>query len=178
MSFNLQPTLESDLILLRPLKEEDFEALFDVAKDPLIWEQHPNFDRYKPDVFTTLFNESIASNGALVAIEKSNQKIIGSSRYKLVENTDNAVEIGWSYLAREYWGGRYNKHMKRLMLEHAFRHLEHVIFIIGHDNIRSQKACEKIGGVRITESEYPQLVTRVETDFTYLIEKTNWMNEP
>ena len=49
---NLQPTLQNDLIILRPLRENDFEALYEVAKDPLIWEQHPSRERYKREVYS------------------------------------------------------------------------------------------------------------------------------
>jgi len=106
---NLQPTLENDLIILRPLIEDDFEALYVVAKDPLIWEQHPCWDRYKREVFSEFFKESIRSKGALIIIDKSSNSIIGSTRFKPVNNVENAIEIGWSFLSRYYWGGKYNK---------------------------------------------------------------------
>ncbi len=61
-----------------------------------------------------------------------------------------AVEIGWSFLSRKYWGGVYNKSIKKLLIDYAFESLEDVIFYIGKENIRSQKAVEKIGGIRIT----------------------------
>ena len=58
----------------------------------------------------------------------------------------NEIEIGWSFLARPYWGGRYNGEMKRLMLDHAYKFVNRVLFIIGPENIRSRRAVEKIGG--------------------------------
>ena len=171
---NLQPTLENDLVILRPLKENDFEALYNVAKDPLIWEQHPSWDRYKPEVFTEFFKESMESRGALVIIDRSTNSIIGSSRFKPVANAENAVEIGWSFLARNYWGGKYNKSIKKLMIDHAFGFVEDVVFYIGKDNIRSQKAVEKIGGRRITEAHFKHLIKVSETDWTYRINKEDW----
>jgi N-acetyltransferase len=90
---NLQPTLEDDWLLLRPLQEADFELLFDAAKDPLIWAQHPS-QRYLPDVFDRFFQDSLAAQAALVAINKEDRSIIGSSRYKLYPGTPRAVEIG------------------------------------------------------------------------------------
>ena len=51
-------------------------------------------------------------------------------------------------MAREYWGGRYNREMKQLMLAHAFNFVESVVFFVGENNIRSQKATEKIGAIR------------------------------
>jgi N-acetyltransferase len=119
-----------------------------VAADPLIWEQHPERDRYQEATFRAFFDEALSSRGALVAIDRANGQIIGSSRYHGYDPVSSVIEIGWSFLARAYWGGRYNGEMKRLMLEHAFRSVRRVIFIIGLQNRRSQRAVEKIGGVR------------------------------
>ena len=148
MVFDLQPTLCGELIELRPLRPEDFDRLYAVAADPLIWEQHPAQDRYLREVFSALFRESLASGGALVAIERATGKIIGSSRYHGYRAEANEVEIGWSFLARAYWGGKYNAEMKRLMLRHAFQHVKRVVFLIGPHNLRSQKAIVKLGAVR------------------------------
>ena len=103
---NLQPTLENEVIYLRPLKNDDYESLYTVAKDPLIWEQHPCSDRYKQKVFEEFFKESIESKGALIVIDKSNDSVIGSSRFKPIRNVDSAVEIGWSFLSRNYWDNK------------------------------------------------------------------------
>lgn len=149
MHFDLQPVLTSELLELRPLRPADFDELFAVARDPLIWEQHPNYDRYKEDQFRIFFGEALASGGALVASETQERRIIGSSRFHGYDRERSEIEIGWTFLARAYWGGRYNGEMKRLMLEHAFRAVERVIFLVGLQNVRSQRAVEKIGGVRI-----------------------------
>jgi N-acetyltransferase len=129
------------------LQADDFEALFRVAADPLIWEQHPDRDRYQEATFRAFFAEALASAGALVALDCANGQIIGSSRYHGYDAERSVVEIGWSFLARAYWGGRYNGEMKRLMLEHAFKTVRRVIFIIGPDNCRSRRAVEKLGAV-------------------------------
>ena len=149
MSFDRQPLLRGDLLELRPLRADDFEALYRVAADPLIWERHPERNRYQEATFRAFFEEALRSGGALVALDRANGQIIGSSRYHGYDAQRSAIEIGWSFLARAYWGGRYNGEMKRLMLEHAFRWVARVIFIIGPDNRRSQRAVEKIGGVRV-----------------------------
>ena len=148
--FDMQPTLEGELVTLRPLRQDDYDALFEVASDRLIWEQHPSYDRYKPEVLREFFRVAMESGGALVVIEKESGRVIGSSRYFIYHGVDGKVdlEIGWSFLARSYWGGKYNGEVKGLMLEHAFRTVESVIFLIGPENIRSRKAVEKIGGVR------------------------------
>ena len=145
MPFDLQPVLRGTLLELRPLCPEDFEALFTVARDPLIWAQHPASNRYQPEVFRAFFDEGLASGGALIAMDRTDDRVIGSSRFHGYNETASEVEIGWSFLARAYWGGRYNGAMKQLMLRHAFRFVDTVIFLIGQDNMRSQKAVEKIG---------------------------------
>lgn len=148
MSFDRQPLLRGELLELRPLRADDFEALFRVAADPLIWEQHPERNRYQEATFKAFFAEALASGGALVAIDRANGQVIGSSRYHGYDAQRGVIEIGWTFLARAYWGGRYNGEMKRLMLEHAFRSVTRVIFVIGPENHRSRRAVEKIGGVR------------------------------
>jgi RimJ/RimL family protein N-acetyltransferase len=147
--FELQPHLAGELLEVRPLRPEDWESLFAVASDPLIWEQHPARDRYKEEVFREFFREALASGGALVVIDRKTQEIIGSSRYFGFEAKKREIEIGWTFLARSHWGGKYNGELKRLMLEHAFKFVESVAFLIGPTNLRSQKAVEKIGGVMI-----------------------------
>jgi RimJ/RimL family protein N-acetyltransferase len=149
MSFDLQPTLEGELLRLRPLRADDWPALFAVASDPLIWEQHPVPDRYKEEVFRGFFQEAMESGGAFVVIDKKDGSVIGSSRYLGYDEERSEIEIGFTFLARAYWGGVYNREMKELMLGHAFRFVRHVVFLVGPDNWRSQKAMEKIGGVRV-----------------------------
>ena len=148
MSFDPQPNLKGDLIELRPLKPEDWDDLFAVASDALIWAQHPENDRYKEDVFKMFFKDALESGGAFVVIDTKSKRIIGSTRFHGYDPKKSEVEIGWTFLAREYWGGRYNREMKQLMLAHAFKFVENVIFFIGENNIRSQKATEKIGAIK------------------------------
>jgi len=161
MPFNLQPTLQGRLLSMRPLHRDDFDALYAVASDPLIWEQHPAWDRYQEPVFRKLFAESLASGGCLIATDNETGKVIGSSRYHDYNPEANDIEIGWSYLARAYWGGVYNREMKKLMLDHAFRFVDSVIFVIGVDNLRSQKAIEKFPSIR--ESEFRTNATGSES---------------
>ena len=146
--FDLQPNLKGDLIELRPLRPEDWDDLFAVASDPLIWEQHPQSDRYKEDVFKIFFREALECRGAFVIVDTTSQQIIGSTRFYGYDPEKSEIEIGWTFLARKYWGGRYNRELKQLMLDHAFKFVESVVLLVGENNIRSQKATEKIGGIR------------------------------
>ena len=149
MPFDLQPVLRGDRLVLRPLRQDDYDDLYAVASDPLIWEQHPDKTRSDPAGFKKFFDEAMASGGALIAIDAATGAVIGSSRFHGYDKDADEVEIGWTFLARSHWGGRYNGEMKRLMLTHAFRFVSRVVFLVGPDNIRSQRAVERIGGVRV-----------------------------
>jgi len=148
-AFDLQPTLQGQLLELRPLRADDYAALFAVASDPLIWEQHPAKERATEEGFREFFRNALESGGALVAIDRKDGKIIGTSRFHGHDPAAGEVEIGWTFLARSHWGGAYNGEMKELMLRHAFRFVDRVVFLVAPENFRSQKAVEKIGGVRV-----------------------------
>ncbi len=164
--FDLQPVLTGALVHLRPMREEDFDDLYAVASDPLIWEQHPQPDRWRREVFRAFFDKGLASGGALVVIDRADGRLIGSSRFHLHDEEPDAIEIGWTFLARSHWGGRYNGEMKRLMLCHAFRFVPRVFFLVGATNGRSQRAMEKIGalrdGLRTIEGGQPHFVYRID----------------
>ncbi len=149
MAFDLQPILKGKLVVLSPLRPEDLLRLYAVASDPRIWEQHPSKDRYKEQVFREFFREALASGGALIAIDSETGQVIGSSRFHGYDEEKREIEIGWTFLARSHWGGVYNGEMKQLMLKHAFQFVKYVVFLVGPQNLRSQRAVEKIGGVRV-----------------------------
>jgi RimJ/RimL family protein N-acetyltransferase len=154
--FDLQPVLTGELLELRPLRDEDFAALYAVASDPLIWEQHPQPERYMEPVFREFFRGAMESGGAFLVIDRKNGRVIGSSRFHGYDEEKGEIEIGWTFLARSHWGGTYNREMKRLMLDHAFRFVHRVIFRVGRNNLRSQRAMEKIGGVSLGLRPDPQ----------------------
>jgi len=145
MPFELQPVLIGELVEVRPLREQDFPTLFAVASDPLIWEQHPQPDRYTEPVFRQFFRGGMESGGAFIVVDREDGRVIGSSRFAEYDETKSEIEIGWTFLARSHWGGRHNREMKRLMLAHAFRFVRRVIFRVGPLNRRSQRALENIG---------------------------------
>ncbi|HEY3052916.1 MAG TPA: GNAT family N-acetyltransferase [Thermoanaerobaculia bacterium] len=149
MSFDYQPILKGELVELRPLRTEDYDDLYAVAADPLIWEQHPVRNRHEEASFQMFFREALASGGALIAIDADTRRVIGSSRFHGYDEEKGEVEIGWTFLARSHWGGIYNREMKQLMLRHAFRFVSCVVFLVGLQNLRSQRAMEKIGCIRV-----------------------------
>lgn len=169
MPFDLQPTLHGDLLKLRPLRPGDFDDLFAAAADPLIWEQHPESDRYAEEKFRRYFAGAMRSSGAFAVIDRKTGRMIGSTRYHGYDPVAGEIEIGWTFLARSHWGGRYNREMKRLLLEHAFRFVERVVFLIGPNNVRSQRAVEKIGGApagsRVTDGRESLLFAITAEEF-------------
>lgn len=167
--FDLQPTLRGDLVEVRPLVPEDFDALFAAAGDPLIWEQHPESDRYRREVFQRYFDGAIGSKGAFAIIDRRSGRIIGSSRYWNLNPADSEVEIGWTFLEREFWGGAYNRELKSLMIDHALQFVNRVVFIVGEKNLRSQKALEKIGAKFARELERPGADGTIRRNVVYAI---------
>lgn len=154
---------------LRPLRQEDFGPLFAVAADPLLWEQHPEPDRHQEVVFRRFFAAALSSGGALVVIDSQSGRVIGSSRYHGLDEERSEVEIGWTFLARSHWGGRYNGELKRLMIDHAFVAVQDVIFRIGSGNLRSRRSIERIGA-RLVETP----TDGIRRSVTYRIRRSDW----
>ena len=174
-----QPVLEGERLLLRPLQAEDWDALFAVASDREIWAIHPAHDRWQEPVFRAFFDDALANRGAVAVIDRSSGAIVGSSRWQGHEPEDGgSVEIGWTFLARSHWGGQFNPELKRLMLAHAFRHVERVMFRVGETNLRSRRAVEKIGG-RLTDAvEYTQMAGREVAHVDYEITRESFAKGP
>jgi len=145
--FELQPTLRGPRLELRPLRADDFEALCAVASDPGIWEQHPEPDRWTRAVFEGFFRGALESGGAFAVVDRATGRLVGSSRYYALDAEKGEVVVGFTFLARALWGGDWNRELKRLMLDHAFRFVDSVLFYVDEDNRRSRRAMEKIGGV-------------------------------
>lgn len=174
MPFDLQPDfLQDNLIKLVPLQESDFERLFQVASNPKVWEQHPNPNRYQLEDFRNYFKGAIESKGAFIVLDAKTNEVVGCSRYYDYNHEDISVLIGYTFIGTKFWGKGYNKSLKKLMLDHAFRFVDKVYFHIGALNIRSQMAIAKIGAVKVEEFEVGYYGEPSKLNFVYLIEKTN-----
>jgi RimJ/RimL family protein N-acetyltransferase len=177
MSFNLQPIgLKNNLIELIPLKENDFNALFEVASDPLLWEQHPNKLRYKKEVFQNFFEGAIQSKGSFLIKDIVSNEVIGSSRFYDFNKKEDYILIGYTFIARKYWGKGYNLALKTVMIDYVFKFVSKIYFHIGAFNFRSQKAIEKLGAIKIDEFEVEYYGEDSKLNFIYLIEKSNYAN--
>jgi RimJ/RimL family protein N-acetyltransferase len=141
----LQPVLQGPTLLLRPLDEGDFDALFAVASDPLLWEQHPEPLRHRREVFEGFFAGALDSRGALLVLHRASGRVIGTSRYYDLDEGRRELAVGYTFLSRDFWGGATNAEMKRLMLDHAFGWAGAVWLHVGPGNARSRRAVEKLG---------------------------------
>lgn len=175
MEFDLQPTLGNHLVILRPLETSDFEALYAVASDPLIWEQHPNPLRYQRPVFANYFQGAMESGGALLAMDAVDRAVIGSSRFYDLRPEEGIVTVGYTFLARSHWGGVYNRALKNLMLDHAFQRFDTVELHIGEYNLRSQNGNQKIGARKIGERLVEYYGEPPKLNYIYHIRKADWL---
>lgn len=174
MTFTLQPTLENDIILLSPLAETDFELLFAAASDPKIWEQHPNKDRWKREVFQLFFEGALQSKGAYKIIDKASNKVAGSTRFYDYDEKENSILIGYTFYATEYWGKGNNYAVKAMMLDYVFQFVDRVYFHIGANNIRSQIAIGRLGAKKVDEQEVAYFGEPPKLNYVYAIEKQEW----
>jgi len=169
MTFNLQPVLENDLCILYPLEEKDFDALYDAASDPKIWEQHPNKDRWKKEVFSTFFEGAIQSKGAFKIVNKENGAVVGSTRFYDFNTEEDSIFIGYTFYTTSCWGKGFNQSVKKTMLDYLFQYVSKVKFHIGSENIRSQIAILRLGAEKIGEEEVAYFGEKSKLNFVYQI---------
>lgn len=171
MNFSIQQILENEKIILYPLQEQDFEALYSVASDPRIWEQHPNKDRWKREVFQVFFDGAIQSKGAYKIVDKATNAIIGSTRFYDYDEQSSSIFIGYTFYATSSWGKGINQSVKLMMLDYIFRFVSDVFFHIGSTNIRSQIAIGRIGAEKVGEEEVTYFGEKPKLNFVYKISK-------
>lgn len=171
MNINIQPVLEDEAVCLSPLQADDFEALYQVASDPLIWEQHPNKNRWQRAAFSIFFEGALQSGGALKITDTATGRIAGCTCfYDLVPEKDS-IMIGYTFLARSYWGTGLNTQVKKMMMDYIFRYVSRIYFHVGASNKRSLVAIERLGAVKTGEEEIAYFGEPARLNFVYLIEK-------
>ncbi|MDC8103374.1 GNAT family N-acetyltransferase [Chryseobacterium sp. B21-037] len=171
MNFSVQPILENDELQLIPLVQGDFESVYELASDPKVWEQHPNKDRYKRDIFESFFQGAMESKGAFKIIDKASGDVLGSSRYYNYDEDDSSIFIGYTFYGTKSWGKGINPKVKKLMLDYIFQFVDKVHFHVGKENLRSQIAMERLGGVKTGEEEVAYFAEPTRTNFVYEIKK-------
>ncbi|TDS11801.1 GNAT family N-acetyltransferase [Sphingobacterium paludis] len=164
--------LQNTEIALEPLQAGDFDRLFQVASDPEIWAQHPDFNRYQPEGFRPYFAKLMATDMPYLIIDKRNQAVIGATSYYQYNATANSIAIGFTFLEKAYWGGFTNRMVKTLMLNYAFQYVDTVIFHVREHNFRSQGALAKLGAVKT--KEYPAPADLKTLQFEYVLSKATW----
>lgn len=175
MNFSIQPTLESEIVSLVPLEKHDFEELFDVASDPKVWEQHPNKERYKREIFENFFQGAIESKGAFLIIDQETEEVLGSTRFYDYNNKENSILIGYTFYGTKSWGKNINTGVKKLMLDYIFQFVDKVIFHVGKDNIRSVKAMTKLGAENLGEEEVAYFGEDSKINVVFQIKKKDWV---
>ena len=176
MIFNIQPILENEKVILYPLQEKDFEVLYAVASDPKIWEQHPNKDRWKKDIFNTFFDGAMQSKGAFKIVDKTTGNVIGSTRFYDYHEKENSIFIGYTFYATSYWGKGINHLVKTTMLDYIFQFVSKVYFHIGANNLRSQISIGRLGAEKTAEKEVTYFGENLRLNFVYEISKQKWEN--
>ena len=174
MDISLQPTLENEKVILKPLQEKDFEQLYQVASDPRIWEQHPNRNRWKREVFLTYFEGALQSGGAFVVVHKASGDYIGSTRFYDHNPEEDSILIGYTFYAVDYWGKGYNPAVKTMMLDYIFQYVSGVIFHIGAENFRSQISISRLGAEKVGELEVKYYGEAPRLNFVYRIDRDGW----
>ena len=177
MNFSIQPLLEDENFQLLPLNESDFEPLYLVASDPKVWEQHPNKERYKRDVFENFFKGAIESQGAFLVVNRTTGEVLGCTRFYDYDPDRKAILIGYTFYGRSSWGKNVNPQVKKLMLDYIFQFVDTVIFHVGKVNIRSQKAMERLGAERVGEEEIAYFGELPQINVIFEIRKESWLRK-
>ncbi|WP_462222050.1 GNAT family N-acetyltransferase [Ferruginibacter sp.] len=173
-TINFQPLLKNELVTAIPLTPSDFEILYSPASDPLIWQQHPNKNRYQLPEFENYFKGAIDSGGAFLVSDTQTNEVIGSSRYSDYDAEKNIVSIGYTFFVCSHWGKGYNYALKKLMLDHIFQFVDTVTFYIGAVNKRSQISLERLGAIKTGETEMAYYGEAAKLDYIYTIAKEHW----
>lgn len=174
MKFNIQPLLENDKIILKPLQKLDFDVLYAVASDKKIWEQHPKKDRWQKIEFQKFFEDAIVSQGAFKIIDKASNATIGSSRFYQYNFEKDSIFIGYTFYNVASWGTGINSVVKKLMLDYIFQYVSTVLFHVGKANIRSQIAVIRLGCTKMEDNEANNFGALNDLNYTYKLNKETW----
>lgn len=152
IDFKKDYIVENDKILLRPLQITDIDGLLEFSvNEPEIWKYNAfgadgegNLRKY---IHAAVSNRDQGTEYPFVVIDKSENKIIGSTRFYAISNINETLELGYTWYGRKYQGTYVNKNCKFLLLELAFEKLgfERVGFKANSANERSIKAMKSIG---------------------------------
>lgn len=144
--------LQNEKVLLRPLTENDYEAIIEYSEnEPEIWKFNAfganGAENLKLYIQTALNNKKLNLEYPFVVIDQNSGKLIGSTRYYAINMNYNHLEIGFTWYSKTFQGSYVNKNCKFLLLEFAFEHLkvDRVGFKANNTNLRSIQAMKSIG---------------------------------
>ncbi len=147
-------TLENEVVKLKPLELSDLQEILETGSYPEIWSHMSTTIEKKEDVNNFVENALRAKDEKtefpFVIVDKQSGDIIGSTRFMDIDDKHQRLEIGYTWLTPAYWRTAINTNCKYLLLQHCFEHLhlQRVQIKTDHDNIRSQKAIERIGATK------------------------------
>ena len=145
--------LENSTLRLEPLTEKHVQEMRALGSDKDVWRWY-TADLSSPDALEAWMTNRLKESQrgekmSYAVILKENGKVIGSSSYGHIDWNEKCLEVGWTWLDKQYIGTGLNKHMKYLMLSHAFEAMaiERLELRTDETNVRSRKAMEKIGAI-------------------------------
>ncbi|MGG2075717.1 GNAT family protein [Lysinibacillus irui] len=147
-------TLENEVVKLKPLELSDIQGLLEAGSYPEIWSHMSTTIEKREDVNNFVENALLTRSGKtefpFVIVDKQSGSIIGSTRYMDIDDKHQRLEIGYTWLTPAYWRTAINTHCKYLLLQYCFEylHLQRVQIKTDHENIRSQRAVERIGATK------------------------------
>ncbi|MEK6154263.1 GNAT family protein [Flavobacteriaceae bacterium 3-367] len=146
-------TLENEAVRLSPLELDNFHELYPIASQPKLVQYSPSDietpEALKNYVTVALEQREMKTSIPFIIYDKGKGRHAGCTRYMNIDWHNKVLEIGATWIGREFQGSGLNAQMKFLMLNHAFDEMgfEKVEFRVDERNLRSRKAVEKLGGV-------------------------------
>lgn len=144
--------LEGNRVKLIPLVMDHAEELWESAKNEDLWQHYTfrrmeNFDKFKDFLAGSLKEAETGRGFTFTIIDKAFGKMRGGTSFLDIQPASRSLEIGRTWLAKELHGTGLNAECKFLLLRYCFEEMKliRVFFKTDSNNIRSQKAMEKIG---------------------------------
>ena len=150
----MMPEISGRLVRLRPLTEDDAPALLASITTDEVWAWKPVPHPSDVEEMRSLVCDvMIGANGdrvPLAVLRLRDGRLIGSTTLHQIDLRHRSAEIGWTWLARDCWGQRYNEDMKYALLEYCFGSLGlcRIQWTVDSANLRSQHALERLGFVK------------------------------
>ena len=143
--------LEDERVSLAPLSLDNYQLLLDIGAQDGLVKYSPSLIHTPADLknYTQMALEKASRREAypFIVYDKVGQAYAGCTRYMNIDWRNKVLEIGSTWIGKEFQGSGLNGHMKRLMINHAFEALdfEKIEFRIDERNLRSRGAVEKLG---------------------------------